>query len=94
MFELTYVSIPYRNTIPGAPVNQDQFFNQRQSIPSTFRGNPDITAREWGQQCMRARSIARTLGRGRAHTYMTKRGASLTDAFRTLVAVTPMPELI
>ena len=57
---------------------------ERRGAPVEFRGNPNITAAEWGKQCMRARSIARTLGQGRAISYMTKRDATEQDARRTI----------
>lgn len=57
---------------------------ERRGAPVEFRGNPAITAAEWGKQCMRARVIARSLGQSNAITYMTKRDATLADAQRTI----------
>lgn len=82
------VSNPYRNTIPGAYMNQDLFFNRRQSIPSDFEGNPKITAEEWGRQCRRARNIARSLGPLPACGYMQNRGANSLDAARSTIHAT------
>lgn len=67
---------------------------ERQGAPVEFRGNPAITAAEWGKQCMRARVIARSLGQSNAISYMTKRDATLIDAQRTIQGYTSETDAI